>query len=104
MGAIWKFSHSAQTVPSLKALPQGVWLAMGMVELVCSVALILPVFIKSWAQLAPIAAIVIAMEMLLFSGLHLRSGDNQPSHLVYWLIVAGICAFIAYGRLMSKPL
>jgi hypothetical protein len=25
MGAVWKFSHSEQTVPSLKAIPHGVW-------------------------------------------------------------------------------
>lgn len=101
MGAIWKFSHAAQTVPSLKALPPGVWLGLGVVELLCSVALLLPLFVKPWGPLAPIAAIAIATEMMLFAGLHLRSGDSQHGHLVYWLIVAAICALIAYGRLRS---
>lgn len=104
MGAIWKFSHSAQTLPSLKALPPGVWLGLAVAELLCSVALLLPLFLKSWGQLAPFAALVIALEMLLFSGLHLRSGDGQHGQLVYWLIVAAICAFIAYGRLTTKAL
>jgi hypothetical protein len=35
--------HSEQTVPSLSAIPHGVWLAMSVVDLLCSVALILVV-------------------------------------------------------------
>jgi hypothetical protein len=104
IGACWKFSHSAQSVPSLKALSQGVWHGMGVVELACSAALVLPLLVRSWGQLAPLAAIVIALEMLLFCTVHLRSGDGQPGHLVYWLVVAALCVVIAYGRLKSKPL
>ena len=49
MGAVWKFSNSAeQTVPSLKAIPHGVWLAMSVFELLCSLGLILPAFIVPW--------------------------------------------------------
>ncbi len=103
-GAIWKFSHSAQTVPALKALPPAVWLGMGVVELVCSLALLLPLFLKIGGQLVGPAALVVAAEMVLFCGLHLRSGESQPGHLVYWLIVAALCALVAYGLLMSKPL
>jgi hypothetical protein len=103
VGAVWKFSHSEQTVPALKAIPHGVWLAMSIVELLCSVALVLPALNKSWAMLAPVAAISIAAEMLLFCGLHLYSGDPEHGHIVYWLIVAAICGFIAYGRFGLKP-
>jgi hypothetical protein len=104
MGAIWKFSHPAQTVPSLKALSPGVWHGMGVTELVCSAALILALFIKSWGQLASLGAAVIAAEMLLFSALYVRSGDRQLGHLIYWLIVAAICVCIAYGRWTAKPI
>jgi hypothetical protein len=104
MGAVWKFSHSAeQTMPSLKAIPHGVWLAMSVFELLCSLALILPAFNKPLAILAPIAAVCIAAEMLLFSGLHIRSGDANYGPMIYWLVVAAICAFIAYGRFVLKP-
>ena len=48
MGALWKFSHSAeQTMPSLKAIPHGVWLAMSLIELLCAVALILPAVLQT---------------------------------------------------------
>ena len=87
-------------MPSLKAIPHGVWLAMAVFELLCSLGLILPAFSSPLAILAPIAAACIAAEMLLFSGLHIHSGDSNRTPLIYWLVVAAICAFIAYGRLM----
>jgi hypothetical protein len=103
VGAVWKFSNSAQTVPSLSAIPEGVWLAMSVFELLCSLGLILPAFNKRLAILAPIAAAGIAAEMLLFSALHIYSGDPNYGSVIYWLVVAAICAFIAYGRLVLKP-
>lgn len=55
-------------MPSLKAIPHGVWLAMSVVELLCSLCLILSGFLMPLAILAPIAAACITTEMLLFSG------------------------------------
>ena len=104
IGAVWKFSHSAeQTMPSLKAIPHGVWLSMSVFELLCSLCLILPAFNKPLAILAPIAAACIAAEMLLFSGLHIYSSGSNYGPLIYWLVVAAICAFIAYGKVVPKP-
>ncbi|MEO5969725.1 MAG: DoxX family protein [Bdellovibrionia bacterium] len=104
MGAVWKFSNSEQIIPSLKAIPHGVWLAMSVVELLCTLSLILPAINKPLAILAPIAAACIAAEMLLFCGLHIYSGSSEYGSLIYWLVVAAICAFIAYGRFVLKPL
>jgi DoxX-like family len=104
MGAVWKFSHSAeQTMPSLKAIPHGAWRALGIVELFCSLGLILPAFYEPLAILAPIAAACIAAEMLLFCGLHLYSGDANYAPLFYWGVVAALCVFIAYGRFSEAP-
>jgi DoxX-like family len=104
MGALWKFSNSEQTVPSLKAIPHGVWLALCVLELLCSLGLVIPALNKRLAILAPIAAVCIAAEMLLFSGLHIDSGAANYGPMIYWLVVAAICAFIAYGRFVLKPL
>ena len=102
MGAIWKFTNPEQTVPSLRAIPHGAWIAMSVVELLCSLALILPKLNKPMAILAPIAAIFVAAEMLFFCGVHLASGDPSYGPMVYWLIVAAVCAFVAYGRLARR--
>ena len=104
MGAMWKFFNSEQSVPSLKAIPHGVWLGLSIIELLCSIALIIPVFNKRLAILAPVAAVCIAAEMLLFSGLHLRSGDPSYGPMIYWLVVAAVCAVIAWGRFVLRPL
>lgn len=104
IGAVWKFSHSAaQTMPSLGAIPGWAWLTMSIVELLCVLGLILPAFNKSLGQLAPIAAVLIAAEMLLFCILHVSSGASDYGPVTYWLIVAAVCAFIAYGRFVLKP-
>jgi uncharacterized membrane protein len=104
MGAVWKYSNTEKSLPSLSAIPHGVWLAMGVIEVLCSLALVVPAFNKSLAMLIPIAAGVIAAEMLLFCILHLQSGDPNHGQLVYWLVVAAFCAFIIYGRIALKPL
>jgi len=102
VGAVWKFGNSEQAVPSLSAIPHEGWLALIVYELLCSLGLILPALDKSLAILAPIAAIGIAAEMFFFCVVHVRSGDPGYGPVIYWLVVAAICAFIAYGRLMRR--
>jgi hypothetical protein len=104
VGAVWKFSNPAQTVPSLSAIPNGVWLGMSVVELLCALGLVLPAVYKPAAVLVPIAALLIAAEMLFFCVLHIASGDPNFGPMIYWLVVAAICGFIAYGRFALKPL
>jgi hypothetical protein len=98
MGAMWKFARSPDTVPSLQAIPPGLWRALSVVELLCAVALVLPAFSKRLAALAPVAAAFVTAEMLLFSGVHLHSGSARHGEMVYWLVVAAVSAFVAYGR------
>ena len=102
-GAAWKFKHTERSVVSLRAIPHGVWLGLGVVEFLCVVGLLVPALGASLGVLAPVAALVIVAEMLLFGVVHLASGDKHHSHLVYWLVVAVIAAFIAYGRLALRP-
>jgi peptidoglycan/LPS O-acetylase OafA/YrhL len=97
-GAVWKVSHSEQAVPSLRAIPHVVWLALIGVELLCAAGLILPLFDKRRTPVAVAAAGCIAVEMVLFACLHLGSGVAGHGELVYWLVVAAIAAFVARGR------
>lgn len=107
MGAVWKFSNSEQSVPSLSALPHGVWSALSGLELLCAVMLVLPALRPLRARvgvLAPVAAAAITAEMVLFCGVHLASAETNHSELIYWLVVAAFGAFIAVGRFVLKPL
>jgi hypothetical protein len=105
IGAMWKFSHSEQTVTSLQAIPHGAWMALIGVEILCSVGLVLPAFFKKPVRrLVPVAATCIAAEMLVFSALEVSSGVHDSDHLIYWLVVATLCGFLAYGRWRLRPL
>lgn len=104
IGAVWKFFNSAQqTMASLGAIPPEAWLVMGVIELFCSLGLVLPAFNTSLGKLAPISAAIIAAEMLFFCGLHIYTGAANIGPMIYWLVVAAACAFIAYGRFKLKP-
>lgn len=104
MGAVWKFSNSEQTVPSLKAIPHGLWIALAIFEILCAVGFVLPAFKKHLGKYAAWAAVGIAAEMILFMVVHLASGEANHSPLPYWIVAAAMCAFVAYGRLKLKPL
>jgi xanthine/uracil/vitamin C permease (AzgA family) len=104
IGAVWKFSNPAQTIPSLSAIPPAAWLGMSIVELLCSLGLLLPAFHRPLAFLIPLSATLIGAQMLLFCGLHVASGDESYGPVAYWLVVAAVCAFIAGGRLVLRPL
>lgn len=68
IGAVWKFSHSAaETMPSLSVISQPAWLALSGFELLCSLALVLPVVNKRLGKLIVLAAAGIVMEMILSS-------------------------------------
>ena len=42
--------------------------------------------------------------MLVFVAVHLASGHDKHGQMIYWIIVAALCAFIAYGRFVLEPL
>jgi hypothetical protein len=104
MGAVWKLTNPVQAVPSLKAITSGGWKLLSAIEVLCAVGLVLPALHGPLAILAPIAAAVIAAEMLLFCALHVRAGDPNRGPMVYWLVAAAVCAFVAYGRFVLHPL
>jgi len=104
MGAIWKFSNSGQAVSTAHPLPHGLWLGMSVIEFLCVIGFILPVFSKSLGYLVPIAAMIIGVEMLFISGWNIFAGDMNGGQIIYWLVVAALCTFIAYGRLVLTPI
>lgn len=104
IGAVWKFTNTEQAVPSISALPHGAWLAMSVVEIALAIGLVIPALKPSLAPLAIVAALGVAAEMLLMSGLHLAGGASDHSPMYYWLVVAALCVFIALGRMLIAPI
>ncbi len=99
LGAAWKFTKTAEeTNPSLAMIPYGIWIALAVIELLCAMGLVIPGYLKRYTSLTSISALVIVFEMLSFCALSVFSGSMDYASITYWLVVAAICAFIAFGR------
>ncbi len=99
-GAIWKFSNSVMTLP----IPRELWLGLSIVEIAASFALIAPLFNKKWGKWPAYAAAFVASEMVVYSALNYFSQFKDMGSIQYWLVVAAISGFIAYARLVLKPI
>ncbi len=99
-GAIWKFSNPvAEGVPTLSAITQMGWLTLGAMELICTVLFFLPLWRKRFMPLAAFAALLIAVEMVLFTVIHTASSPSEYGSVIYWLVTAAVATLLAYFRL-----
>lgn len=104
MGAVWKFSKSpVETMPSLAVIPQSLWVTLSLVEIFVAICFVAPVLNKEWGIVVVIAAVAITVEMLAYCGLHFQSGAKDVGPAAYWVVVAALCSFVAYGRLVLRP-
>jgi uncharacterized membrane protein YphA (DoxX/SURF4 family) len=96
------FDTATEGVASFGALPRSVWMALGILELVCVVGLIVPSALRWRPKLTVLAAATLALESLIFIGVHVKYGE------VPQIIMSGtlglIMAFIAYGRRNLRPI
>lgn len=92
MGALWKLANPV--VPTLRAIPPALWKALCVVEVVVAVALLAP----ACATFVPLAAGAIALEMLAFCAVHVRSGSPVMAPVKYWAVVAVVSALLGVGR------
>lgn len=102
-GAVWKISNPSEAVAFLSAIPQAAWVVLIALEMIASVCLILPAFGARFRLLSPLAAAFIALEMLLFTGIHQASGSTEMVPVKYWLVVAVVCGFLAWARKVRWP-
>src|SRR5690349_17302604 len=65
---VFLFDRISGDVPSFGALPRPAWAAMGVVELVCTVGLVVPAALHWQPVLTGVAATVLAIESLVFIG------------------------------------
>jgi hypothetical protein len=98
---VFMFDKVSKDVPSFGALPREAWMALGIVELVCTVGLIVPVAFHWQPTLTVVAATVLAIESLLFVWVHSKYGEIAP--IILSGVLGLLMAFIAYGRMLLKP-
>jgi hypothetical protein len=99
---IFMFDNISQQVPSFGALPRQAWMALGIMELVCVVGLIVPSALRWQPRLTVVAATILAIESLVFIWVHVKY--NEVGSLVMSGVLGLLMAFIAYGRMVLKPI
>jgi hypothetical protein len=77
-------------------------MALGILELVCTVGLIVPAVFRWQPKLTVVAATVLAIESLVFIGVHVKYREIAP--IIMSAVLGLLMAFIAYGRMVVKPI
>ena len=92
----------SEGVQSFGALPRGAWKTLGIVELICVVGLIVPAAFRWKPRLTVAAAVVLALESLVFIWVHVQYGEIPP--VIMSGVLGVLMAFIAYGRSVLRPI
>jgi len=99
---VFMFDNVSKQVPSFGALPRGAWMALGILELVCMVGLIVPAAFHWQPALTVVAATALAIESLAFIWVHAKYGEITP--IILSGVLGLLMAFIAYGRIVLDPI
>jgi len=99
---VFMFDQISGDVPSFGALPRVAWTALGILELICVVGLIVPSALRRKPALTVVAATVLAIESLVFIGVHARY--DESGSIVMSAVLGLVMAFIAYGRKVLRPI
>jgi uncharacterized membrane protein YphA (DoxX/SURF4 family) len=99
---VFLFDKVSEGVPSFGALPRGAWTALGILELVCAVGLIVPAALHWQPALTVVAAALLTIESLIFVWVHARYREITP--ILLSAVLGLVMAFIVYGRMVLKPI
>jgi uncharacterized membrane protein YphA (DoxX/SURF4 family) len=97
---VFMFDKISEDVRSFDALPRRVWTALGILELVCTVGLIVPAACHWQPELTVVAATVLSIESLVFIGVHVKCREIAPT--IMSGVMGLVMAFVAYGRIALK--
>jgi uncharacterized membrane protein YphA (DoxX/SURF4 family) len=99
-GGAYKVFKFDQLANQMRALSRSGWRALGVLEMLGAVLLIIPAAAKWMPVLTPLAAAVLALETLTLAALYGRySLKLAASNPMVWAVVMGLLsAFVAYGR------
>jgi hypothetical protein len=99
---VFMFDRVSAGVPAFGALPREAWMALGIIELVCAVGLIVPSAFRWKPRLTVLAATLLAIEALVFIWVHVRYRETAP--IIFSGLLGLAMAFIAYGRKVLRPI
>lgn len=105
-GGYYKAFQFEELANQFAAIPRGGWRALGGLEMLGAVLLIVPAATKWMPVLTPVAAAVLALETLVISGVYARYSLKLTAGnpLVWSIVMLLLVAFVAYGRYAIEPL
>jgi uncharacterized membrane protein YphA (DoxX/SURF4 family) len=99
---VFMFDKVSHDVRSFGALPREAWMMLGILELVCTVGLIVPAAFHWQPWLTILAATSLGVESLVFIGVHVKYREVTP--IILSAVLGLLMAFIAYGRGVLAPI
>ncbi len=99
---VFMFDKVSKDVRSFEALPRKAWMALGILELICTVGLIVPGAFGWQPALTVVAAAALAAESLVFIGVHAKYREITP--IILSGVLGLLMVFIAYGRMVLRPI
>jgi len=99
---VFMFDKVSEQAPSFGALPRKAWTALGILELVCTAGLIVPAAFHWQPALTVVAATALAVESVVFVWVHVKYREIAP--IILSGVLGLLMAFIAYGRMVLKPI
>jgi uncharacterized membrane protein YphA (DoxX/SURF4 family) len=99
---VFMFDKISADVPSFGALPRQAWMVLGILELVCTVGLIVPAAAHWQPALTVVAATVLAIESIVFVWVHAKY--REITSIIVSGVLGLLMAFIAYGRMVLTPI
>jgi uncharacterized membrane protein YphA (DoxX/SURF4 family) len=99
---VFMFEKVSKDVPSFGALPRAAWTALGILELVCVAGLVVPAALRWQPVLTVVAASILAIESLVFIGVHVKYNEVAP--IIMSAVLGLVMAFVAYGRMVLRPI
>jgi hypothetical protein len=104
-GGAYKVFSFDEVASQLTAVSRSGWAALGVLEVVGAVLLIVPAATKWMPSLTPLAASVLALETLALAVLYARYSLalTAANPLVWSVAMFLLVAFVAYGRYVLSP-
>lgn len=99
---VFMFDKISEDVPSFGALPRKTWMTLGILELICTLGLILPSALRWHPNLTVVAASVLAAESLIFVGVHIKY--RETAAVIMCVALGLLMVFIAFGRVFLRPI
>ena len=99
-GGVYKMFRFDQLAGFMQAIPRGGWRALGLLEVVGGLLLVIPMTIGWMPALTPLAAVALAIETLGIAAVYAKHSRKltAANPLVWATVMALLAALVAVGR------